>query len=111
MTENPFAIELTGVTKRYADTLATDSISFRVRETEFFGLLGPNGAGKTTTINMLTGLLPITSGTAKVNGKDVKYEMGQVNVLDFEVLNSTANEPGTGTFWQPSWGCENALPG
>ena len=60
MTENPFAIELTDVTKRYADVLATDSISFRVKKTEFFGLLGPNGAGKTTTINMMASILKPT---------------------------------------------------
>ena len=56
MTPNHLAIELVDVTKQYSDVLAADSVSFKVREGEFFGLLGPNGAGKTTTINMMTGL-------------------------------------------------------
>ena len=57
MTPNHFAIELVDVTKQYSDVLAADSVSFKVRDGEFFGLLGPNGAGKTTTINMMTTIL------------------------------------------------------
>jgi ABC-2 type transport system ATP-binding protein len=45
-----------------------DRISFAVRRAEIFGLLGPNGAGKSTTFKMLCGLLPITSGTARLTG-------------------------------------------
>ena len=50
---------------------AVRDISFKVNKGEVFGILGPNGAGKSTTILMLTTLLRITSGTAKINDLDV----------------------------------------
>jgi ABC-2 type transport system ATP-binding protein len=64
-------IEVSGVTKRYGDLVAVDGLTFTVRKGEVVGLLGPNGAGKTTTMRILTGLLPATSGTARVAGFDV----------------------------------------
>src|SRR5712692_9093280 len=45
-----------------------------MRRGEVFGFLGPNGAGKTTTIKMLTTLLPPTSGSARVVGRDLRTE-------------------------------------
>jgi ABC-2 type transport system ATP-binding protein len=53
---------------------AVDNISFTVKEGEILGFLGPNGAGKTTTLNMLSTLLRPTSGTATVNGHDIRTE-------------------------------------
>ena len=50
---------------------AVRDVSFKVKKGEIFGILGPNGAGKSTTILMLTTLLRITSGTAKINDLDV----------------------------------------
>jgi ABC-2 type transport system ATP-binding protein len=50
---------------------AVQDVSFKVNKGEIFGILGPNGAGKSTTILMLTTLLRITSGTAKINDLDV----------------------------------------
>ena len=50
---------------------AVRGVSFKVNKGEIFGILGPNGAGKSTTILMLTTLLRITSGTAKINDLDV----------------------------------------
>jgi ABC-2 type transport system ATP-binding protein len=49
---------------------AVDGVSFEVRRGEVFGFLGPNGAGKTTTLEIIEGLQPRTSGTAKVFGID-----------------------------------------
>ena len=48
---------------------------------EIFGILGPNGAGKSTTILMLTTLLRITSGTAKINDLDVVKNDSEVRDL------------------------------
>ena len=65
------ALELDGLTRRFGALVAVDQLSFTVAQGEIFGLLGPNGSGKTTTIRMLCGLLPPTSGTARVAGIEV----------------------------------------
>ncbi len=65
------AIDVRNIVKKYGDFEAVKGISFDVAEGEIFGLLGPNGAGKSTLIRMMTTLLPVTSGTAIVNGFDV----------------------------------------
>jgi len=57
---------------------AVQGVSFEVGRGEIFGFLGPNGAGKTTTLRMLTTLLPIDSGTARVAGSDVARQPKQV---------------------------------
>jgi ABC-2 type transport system ATP-binding protein len=64
-------IEANGITKRYGDFLAVDHVSFRADAGEVVGFLGPNGAGKTTTMRILTGFLPATDGTAKIDGHDI----------------------------------------
>ncbi|MFQ5957544.1 MAG: ABC transporter ATP-binding protein [Candidatus Brocadiales bacterium] len=64
-------IKVENLTKRYADKLAVNNISFEVQEGEVLGFLGPNGAGKSTTMRILTGFLPATSGFAWVAGCDV----------------------------------------
>jgi len=51
---------------------AVDHISLSVRRGEVFGLLGPNGAGKSTIFRIMCGLLPPTSGTARVLGIDLR---------------------------------------
>ena len=68
------AIDVRQITKRFGNFTAVDDISFSVNPGETFGLLGPNGAGKSTLIRMLTTLIPVTSGTAFVNGFDVSKE-------------------------------------
>src|ERR1700676_497204 len=60
--------------RRFGDFVAVDGISFRVEKGEIFGFLGPNGSGKTTIIKMLTGLLPLTSGEASVEGLNVRTD-------------------------------------
>ena len=64
-------IEINNLVKRYGSKFAVDDISFKIAEGEIVGFLGPNGAGKTTTMNILTGYLSSTSGTAVINGMDV----------------------------------------
>src|SRR6201981_1020125 len=67
----PSAIEVDHIAKEYGDFTAVDDVSFTVKEGEIFGLLGPNGAGKSTLIRMMTTLIPITSGKARISGHDV----------------------------------------
>ena len=65
-------IEVKNLTKKFNGFTAVDNISFIVKSGELFGLLGPNGAGKTTTIRMLTGIFKPTSGTAFIEGYDIR---------------------------------------
>ena len=64
-------IEISHLVKRYGSKFAVDDISFSVGKGEIVGFLGPNGAGKSTTMNILTGYLSSTSGTATVGGIDI----------------------------------------
>jgi ABC-2 type transport system ATP-binding protein len=72
------AIEVDHIVKKYGDFTAVNDISFQVKEEEIFGLLGPNGAGKSTLIRMMTTLIPITGGAARINGHDVKKDPDDV---------------------------------
>ena len=74
-------IEVNGLTKRYGQLEAVRDITFSVARGEVVGFLGPNGAGKTTTMNMLTGYLSPTAGTASVGGHDVLEEPREVKRL------------------------------
>ncbi len=64
-------IEINQITKRYGTKLAADHVSFTVNAGEIMGFLGPNGAGKSTTLNILTGYLSATEGSAKIDGIDI----------------------------------------
>ena len=68
------AIEAKGLTRRFGDFTAVDHVSFHIARGEIFGFLGSNGCGKTTTMKMLTGLLPITEGEARLFGCAPKAE-------------------------------------
>jgi ABC-2 type transport system ATP-binding protein len=68
------AIEVDHIVKEYGDFTAVGDVTFSVKEGEIFGLLGPNGAGKSTLIRMMTTLIPITAGTARIAGHDVQKD-------------------------------------
>ena len=63
-----YALELTGVTKRYASHVAVNGVSLKIRQGTIFGLLGPNGAGKTTTIRLALNLMLPDEGRIQVLG-------------------------------------------
>jgi ABC-2 type transport system ATP-binding protein len=69
--ETTHAIEVQHIVKKYGSFTAVDDVSFNVDNGEIFGLLGPNGAGKSTLIRMMTTLIPITAGIARIAGHDV----------------------------------------
>ena len=70
--DEPAAIELRGLTKRFGDAIALDGVDLVVRPGVVFGFLGRNGAGKTTALRILSGLARPTAGTAHVLGHDVE---------------------------------------
>ncbi len=61
-------IETKNLKKSYGNVQALKGADLCVEEGSIFGFLGPNGAGKTTLIKILTGLIPSTSGSCRVNG-------------------------------------------
>ncbi len=67
-----------GLTKRFGDFTAVDSITFEVNKGEIFGFLGANGAGKTTAMRMLCGLSTPSSGKATIAGFDVYKQTEQI---------------------------------
>ena len=64
-------IEAEHLTRRFGRFVAVDDVSFRIQRGEIFGFLGSNGCGKSTTMKMLTGLLDISSGSAKLLGAPI----------------------------------------
>ena len=76
------AVEAIDIHKRYTgrsgEVHAVRGVSLSVAHGEIFGFLGPNGAGKSTTVRMLTTLMTLTSGTARVGGVDVTTEPTKV---------------------------------
>jgi len=64
-------IELKHLTKQYGSFTAVSDLDLTLENGQIYGFLGPNGAGKSTTMNMMTGCLAPTSGTAVINGHDI----------------------------------------
>lgn len=87
------AIKAVGLTKRYKDVVAVDSLELTVKQGELFSLLGVNGAGKTTTIKMLSCLTEPTEGDAFLGGKSVVEQSGEVKKLIAVSPQETAVAP------------------
>jgi len=65
-------IEVEGLSKRFGGIQAVNDVSFEVQRGEVLGFLGPNGAGKSTTMKMISGFLEPDSGTARLDGIDIR---------------------------------------
>jgi ABC-2 type transport system ATP-binding protein len=71
-------IQVEHLSKKFANVMAVNDISFRVEKGKIWGFLGPNGAGKTTTMRVLTGYLPANEGRALINGIDVNEDLRSI---------------------------------
>lgn len=89
----PAILEVDKLAKRYGNFEAVKGLDFSVEEGEVFGLLGPNGAGKTQTISMLTGVIPPTSGTARIGGFDILQNLDQAKRINGLVPQDLALYP------------------
>jgi len=64
-------LQVDNARKQFGGVVAVNNVSFDVQAREIVALIGPNGAGKSTTFNLITGVLPPTSGNISVLGKAV----------------------------------------
>ncbi|MCB8840371.1 ABC transporter ATP-binding protein [Aurantimonas sp. VKM B-3413] len=64
-------LELSGLTKRFGETVAVDRFTLSVEKGEFVSLLGPSGCGKTTTLQMIAGFETPSGGSIALNGRDL----------------------------------------
>lgn len=71
-------VDVRGLTRRFGDFVAVDSVDFEIRAGRIFGFLGPNGAGKSTTIRMLLGIVKPSEGEGRVLGYDILTESAQI---------------------------------
>ncbi len=88
------AIRTEGLTKKYKDVVAVDSLNLSIHKGELFSLLGVNGAGKTTTIKMLSCLTQPTAGDASLNGKSICKDTAAVKSMIAVSPQETAVAPG-----------------
>jgi ABC-2 type transport system ATP-binding protein len=87
------AVRVDGLSKRYGDVVAVDSLTFALQPGTLTGFLGPNGAGKTTTLRLLLGLATPSSGEALIFGRpyrDLQHPAPRVGA----VLESNDFDPG-----------------
>jgi ABC-2 type transport system ATP-binding protein len=106
-------VEVKRLAKSFGDNKAVNDVSFTIGQGEIFSLLGPNGAGKSTTINMLSCLLPPTSGDAIICGhsvaKDAMAVKKVIGVVPQEIAlynNLSARE--NLLFWGRMYGLDGA---
>jgi len=64
-------LEVSGLTMRFGGLLAVDTVEFNVRRDEVFAIIGPNGAGKTTVFNCVGGFYKPSTGTIRMDGKEI----------------------------------------
>ena len=67
-------IEAQSLVKRFGNIIAVNDVSFAARDGEITGLLGPNGAGKSTCLRLMYGVLTPDSGSARIDGVDIRGE-------------------------------------
>ena len=88
------AIRTEGLTKKYKDLVAVDSLNLTVAEGETLALLGVNGAGKTTTVKMLSCLTRPTAGDAFLHGMSICSNANGVKAIIGVSPQETAVAPG-----------------
>lgn len=64
-------LEARGLTRHFGGLKAVDGVDFTLEEGEIHALIGPNGAGKTTFVSLLSGRVPVQSGTIRLKGRDI----------------------------------------
>ena len=71
MAEAPVLLETRGLSRRFGGLHAVDGVDLRIRQGAIHCVIGPNGAGKSTLFNLVSGMLPPSSGSVTFRGQDV----------------------------------------
>ncbi len=103
-------LELTSLSKHFGGVRAVDELDLTVEEGEIFGLIGPNGSGKSTTVNLICGVLPVTSGQVVFEGRDITGRQPH-RVLAAGVARTFQNIRLFGylSVWQNLWVAQNSM--
>ena len=75
------SIVIQNVTKFYGEQKALYDVSFKINTGEIVGFIGPNGAGKSTMMKIITGFIPASSGSVKVNGFDIEDGSSEIKKI------------------------------
>ena len=90
------SIEVTGLRKRFEQTVALDGLSFTVTPGNVAGFVGPNGAGKSTTMRVILGLDGLDEGTALIGGRPyrtLRHPLSHVgSLLDAAALHPSRSD-------------------
>ncbi len=73
-------LEAAGLTRHFDGLKAVDGVDFSLEQGEIHALIGPNGAGKTTFVSLLSGRIPVQSGTIRLGGEDITALPAHVRV-------------------------------
>ena len=103
-------LELTTLSKHFGGVRAVDELDLAVDEGEIFGLIGPNGSGKSTTVNLICGVVSVTSGQVTFDGRNITGARPH-RVLAAGVARTFQNIRLFGhlTVWQNLWVAQNSV--
>ena len=103
-------LELTALSKHFGGVRAVDELDLTVEEGEIFGLIGPNGSGKSTTVNLICGVVSVTSGQVAFDGRNITGARPH-RVLAAGVARTFQNIRLFGhlTVWQNLWVAQNSV--
>ena len=83
-------VQVENVFKSFGDVNAVNGVSLDIEEGQFYSLLGPSGCGKSTTLRMIAGMLEPASGTAFIDGMDVRIHKQEIKSLIGYMTNNTS---------------------
>ena len=70
-----------GCCVQYGEALAIDDVTFSITKGKKIAVVGPNGGGKSTLFKALAGLIPLSSGSLKINGLDPLKAKGMISYI------------------------------